>query len=131
MAPRTSSRQVCGYSSTTPPSGPTASSRRRPSPSDATSRRRVDEHSQQQRDGAGKAPFIQGRNRMTRITQVLAVAAIATAFATATAWAQAPVRVRGTIEKVDGDLLAVKSREGTALNLKLKPDASVRGVVKA
>jgi len=68
---------------------------------------------------------------MTRITQVFAVAAIATAFAAATVWAQAPVRVRGTIEKVDGDLLAVKSRDGTALNLKLKPDASVRGVVKA
>jgi hypothetical protein len=68
---------------------------------------------------------------MSKITQVLAVAAIATAFAAATVWAQAPVRVRGTIEKVDGDLLAVKSREGADLNLKLKPDASVRGVVKA
>jgi hypothetical protein len=68
---------------------------------------------------------------MRRMTQVLVAAAVATAFAAATVWAQAPVRVRGTIEKVDGDLLTVKSREGSDLNLKLKSDASVRGVVKA
>jgi hypothetical protein len=68
---------------------------------------------------------------MKRMTQVLAIAAITTAFAAATVWAQAPVRVRGTIEKVDGDLLMVKARDGADLKLKLKPDASVRGVVKA
>jgi hypothetical protein len=68
---------------------------------------------------------------MKRVTQVLAAVAVATAFAAATVWAQAPTRVRGTIEKVDGDLLTVKSREGADLKLKLKPNASVRGVVKA
>src|SRR5262249_9365503 len=68
---------------------------------------------------------------MTRTSRVLAVTAVVAAFAVVTAWAQAPTRVRGTIEKVDGDLLMVKSREGTDLKLKLKADASVRGVVKA
>src|SRR5262249_4239704 len=62
---------------------------------------------------------------MTRTLRALAVTAIVAVFAAVNAWAQAPTRVRGTIEKVDGDLLMVKSREGTDLKLKLKPDASV------
>jgi len=41
------------------------------------------------------------------------------------------VRVRGTIEKVDGDVVTVKSRDSTELKLKLKDNATVRGVVKA
>ena len=68
---------------------------------------------------------------MTKTFRVLVVTAVVAAFAAVTAWAQAPVRVRGTIEKIDGDLLMVKSREGADLNLKLKADASVRAVVKA
>ena len=41
------------------------------------------------------------------------------------------MRVRGTIEKIDDDLLTVKSRDGSDLKLKLKSDAAVRGIVKA
>jgi hypothetical protein len=68
---------------------------------------------------------------MKKTSWVLAVTAIVAAFA-ASAWAQAQnVRVRGTIEKIDGDLLTVKSRDGSNVNLKLKPDAAVRGIVKA
>jgi hypothetical protein len=44
---------------------------------------------------------------------------------TAVALAQAPVRVRGTITSVQGDVLSVKSREGQELRLKLPPDAGV------
>jgi hypothetical protein len=54
------------------------------------------------------------------------------AFAGTTVAAQAQnVRVRGTIEKIDGDVLTVKSREGTDLKLKLKDNATIRGVIKA
>jgi hypothetical protein len=42
------------------------------------------------------------------------------------------VRVRGTIEAVDGPILAVKSRDGrTTYKLKMADDVAVRGVVKA
>jgi hypothetical protein len=41
------------------------------------------------------------------------------------AQAQTNVRVRGTITAVDGDMLAVKSRDGKELKLQLAPDATV------
>jgi hypothetical protein len=40
------------------------------------------------------------------------------------------VRVRGTIESVDGQVLSVKGRDGTALTLKLVDGAPVRTVVR-
>jgi hypothetical protein len=47
-------------------------------------------------------------------------------------WAQqAPVRVRGTVERVDGDTYIIKSRDGTQLKLKLAPKATVGAVVAA
>jgi len=49
------------------------------------------------------------------------------------AWAQQPqtVRVRGTIEKLDGNVLTVKSREGTDVTVMLTDNVLVVGVVKA
>jgi hypothetical protein len=41
------------------------------------------------------------------------------------------VRVRGTIEKVDGNTVMVKSREGAELKLVLKDNVRIGGVVKA
>ena len=48
-------------------------------------------------------------------------------------WAQnaAPVRVRGSIESIDGQDLTVKSREGDSVKIKLAPDYAVTAVVKA
>src|SRR5258706_7798832 len=48
------------------------------------------------------------------------------------AWAQQPptVRIRGTIEAVDGSLLAVKSREGAELKVRLTDNVAVFGVAK-
>jgi len=43
----------------------------------------------------------------------------------------APTRVRGTIEKVDGNSLTIKSREGATVTVKLKDDALVTGVEAA
>ena len=51
-------------------------------------------------------------------------------FATA-ASAQQPTRIRGQIEKADGGILALKTRDGTMLNVKLADDARVSALVKA
>jgi len=49
------------------------------------------------------------------------------------AWAQQPptVRIRGTMEAVDGSLLTVKSREGADLKVRLTDNVTVFGVAKA
>jgi hypothetical protein len=46
-------------------------------------------------------------------------------LATATAFAQAPTRVRGTITGLDGDVLSVKSRDGKEVKIHLTSDAQV------
>src|SRR5256714_8633138 len=70
---------------------------------------------------------------MRRITSgILGAVAVVAAFAVTSVSAQAQnVRVRGTIEKVDGNTVRVKSREGGELKLTLKDNANIRGVVKA
>ena len=71
-------------------------------------------------------------NQMTR--RVFAVAGFTLLLATSASFAQqpAPVRVRGTVEGVDGSMLTVKSRDGqTTYKIKLTDNASVRGIVKA
>jgi len=47
-------------------------------------------------------------------------------------WAQQPptVRIRGTIEAIDGSLLTVKSREGTEMKVRLTDNVAVFGVAK-
>lgn len=61
------------------------------------------------------------------------VLALAAALAATPAVAQQPgmVRVRGTIEKVDGQMLTVKSRDGSTLMVKLADKAHVTAMVKA
>jgi hypothetical protein len=64
-------------------------------------------------------------------TVLSALFAIGAAIATTAALAQAPdvVRVRGTIQSVDGSMLDVKARDGADLNIKLADNAQVRTVV--
>ena len=68
-----------------------------------------------------------------RITsQVFIVAMLAATFALSSVSAQAQnVRVRGTIEKLDGNVLMVISRDGAELKLVLKDNVRIAGVVKA
>ncbi len=47
------------------------------------------------------------------------------------AFAKAPTNVRGTIEKVDGNVLTVKARDGAELTIKLADNARVMAFVKA
>lgn len=57
--------------------------------------------------------------------------------ATPAAWAQdqapnaAPMRVRGTIERIDGDMLHVRTRGGADAVIRLADGATVTGLVKA
>ena len=52
-------------------------------------------------------------------------------FAASTTSAQDTVRVRGTIEKVEGQTLMVKSRDGADLKVVLADNALIVGIVKA
>jgi hypothetical protein len=62
--------------------------------------------------------------------QGLAAVVVALLFATA-AFAQQPGRIRGQIEKADGGMLALKTRDGAMLNVKLADDARVSALEKA
>jgi len=65
-------------------------------------------------------------------SRLFAAAMVAATFALGSVSAQAQnVRVRGTIEKLDGNILTVKSRDGADLKLALKDNVRVAGVVKA
>jgi hypothetical protein len=72
------------------------------------------------------------RNKMTR--RVLGVAAFGLILTASSGFAQQPqtVRVRGTVEAVDGSTITVKSRDGqTSYKVKLTDTAAVRGIIKA
>jgi outer membrane lipoprotein SlyB len=63
---------------------------------------------------------------------VLAGAVLGACVATqASAQTAPPVRVRGTVETVQGQDLTVKSRDGSNITIKLAPDYAVTGVVRA
>ena len=69
-------------------------------------------------------------SKMTRAA--LGAIAFMAACGWATAQAQQPERmnVRGTIEKIDGNAMTVKSREGATLTITLADNVAVRGLVK-
>jgi hypothetical protein len=72
-------------------------------------------------------------NQLTRRT--FSASGLALMFAGSASFAQQTqnVRVRGTVEGVEGDIVTVKSRDGTdlKLKLKLKDGATVRAVIPA
>lgn len=53
------------------------------------------------------------------------------ALLTTMAAAQSPMRVRGTIEKIDAQAMTVKSRDGRDLEIRLAENLNVSGVIKA
>ena len=68
---------------------------------------------------------------MTRIALSLTLIALLVAPALAQApSASTPSRVRGTVEKLDGQNLSVKTREGPVVTVALAPNFTVNGVVK-
>lgn len=67
---------------------------------------------------------------MIRAITALLVAALSAA-AIAQAPANPPVRIRGTVEKFDGQMLTVKARNGETLTVKLADNFVVMGIAKA
>ena len=65
---------------------------------------------------------------LLRLAGLLALGAV---LATPLALAQETVRVRGTVERVDGDMYVVKARDGAELKLKLAANASVVALIQA
>jgi hypothetical protein len=66
------------------------------------------------------------------IVRLFAAAAVALAAGLTLSWAQGQtVRIRGTIEKVDGGIYFVKMRDGSEIKLKLAPKATVVSLVQA
>ena len=65
------------------------------------------------------------------IRRVAIVSGFALVFAASTTWAQDTVRVRGTIERVEGQTLVVKSRDGAELKVVLADNALIVALVKA
>jgi hypothetical protein len=65
------------------------------------------------------------------ILSTLGAVTLALAFAASPAWAQGTVRVRGTIEKVEGNAFVIKSREGAELKVVPADNALIVAIVKA
>ncbi len=63
--------------------------------------------------------------------RLLATIMLGAVLAIPLALAQGTVRVRGTIDRVDGDTYIVKARDGAEFKLKLAPNASVVALIKA
>src|SRR6516162_8652263 len=78
--------------------------------------------------------FCDHRGRTAMTTRLLLagalIALIALPAATQNAPEGTPTRIRGTVEKLDGQMLTVKSREGPELTIALAPNFTVAAVVK-
>ena len=62
---------------------------------------------------------------------VRSIAAIVIATVSAAAFAQAPTRIRGTVEQVDGNTLTIKARSGEVMKVKVPDNVVVVGITKA
>jgi hypothetical protein len=73
-------------------------------------------------------------NTIPRVSRLLAAAFAAAAILATSAWAQqapAPtMRIRGTIDAVDGNMLSIKTREGSDVKVRMTDNVAVFAVVK-
>src|SRR4249920_1145542 len=67
----------------------------------------------------------------TRVALAALLIAAVSAVAVAQAPANPPVRIRGTVEKIDGQMLTVKANNGQTMTVKLADNFVVMGIVKA
>jgi hypothetical protein len=63
-------------------------------------------------------------------TLATGVISLSLLMVTSAAWAQQQIRLRGTIEAVDGPVLTVKERAGTTVKVKMADNVAIRAVVK-
>jgi len=66
----------------------------------------------------------------TRVTSAALLIAAVSAVAVAQA-PSPPVRIRGTVEKIDGTKLTIKANNGQSMNVKLADNYTVMGIAKA
>src|SRR4051794_23970107 len=66
------------------------------------------------------------------MTRSFAASLLAATLLASAAWAQQPptVRIRGTIEAVDGPMLSIKSREGADMKVRVTDNVAVFGVAR-
>ena len=71
-------------------------------------------------------------SKMISMPRALAAALAAISVLASVAWAQQapPMRIRGTIEAVDGPMLTIKTREGNDVKVRMTDNVAVFGVVK-
>ena len=71
-------------------------------------------------------------SNMISMPRTLAAALAAISVLASVAWAQQapPMRIRGTIEAVDGPMLTIKTREGNDVKVRMTDNVAVFGVVK-
>ncbi len=69
--------------------------------------------------------------RYSRILAAVAVLAAAAALSCAAAQQPQRLRIRGAVEKVDGNTVVVKAADGADVTLTLAPNAQIVGVAKA
>src|SRR5712691_598298 len=67
----------------------------------------------------------------TRVTLAALLIAAVSAVAVAQAPANPPVRIRGTVEKIDGTHLTIKANNGQSMNVKLADNYTVMGIARA
>jgi hypothetical protein len=69
---------------------------------------------------------------MISMPRAVAAAVAAISVLASVAWAQQapPMRIRGTIEAVDGPMLTIKTREGNDVKVRMTDNVAVFGVVK-
>jgi len=62
---------------------------------------------------------------------VRSIAAVVIAAVSAAAFAQAPTRIRGTIEQVEGNTLTIKARSGELMKVRVPDNVVVTAITKA
>ncbi len=70
-------------------------------------------------------------SKLNMTCRALCVSAIALSLAATAAVAQQPGRIRGQIEKADGAMLVLKTRDGAMMNVTVDDKARVSALVKA
>jgi len=78
-----------------------------------------------------QAAFREEQDMQKTTQRALAVAALAIITTASMSFAQAPVRVRGEITKVEGNTLSVKGRDGQMMTVKLAEPPRIAAMTKA
>src|SRR4051812_48105164 len=71
------------------------------------------------------------RKSMMQVTKSALIGLALTIVLTVASFAQQPGRIRGQIEKADGEMVVLRLRDGSALNVRIAQDARISALTKA